>query len=417
MKKINVLSLFDGMSCGRLALDRANIKVKKYYSSEIDKYAIQVADKNNPQDTQYRLGSVVDLKKKDLKKMKIDILIGGSPCQGFSLAGKLQGSATKCGKEVTTLKQYMKLKKEGFEFEGQSYLFWEFVRVWKIVKPKYFFLENVRVTKKWLPMFNKAMGVEPIMINSSLVSAQNRVRFYWTNIPKLKQPKDKGILLKDILEHNTHTKHNLSKLATERIKRHKNKITTCENNPEKSSCIMAGYYKMGGRDQQYLIDSSVKPSVAKNIIKSHSEIIKSDKNFFDMKAESGFQDNKIGLKKSVTLRAGNDSAYVLEKPLKKYMTENFDGVCRLDKGIYNFTNKNKACSLTAGVSHGNKYLIHLGETKQEYTYRKLTPVECARLQTVPDTYCDCVSNSQQYKMLGNGWTIDVISHIFKGLKK
>jgi len=196
---MNVLSLFDGLSGGRIALKRAKINVKTYYSSEIDKYAIQIANKNYPQDSKYRLGDVTKLSKKQLKKLNIDLLIGGSPCQGFSMIGKLQGSSTKNGIEVTTLKQYKKLKKQGFEFDGQSYLFWEFIRILHIVKPKYFMLENVRVTKKWLPMFNTALGCEPIFINSNLVSAQNRPRFYWTNIPMKKMPKNKGILLKDIL--------------------------------------------------------------------------------------------------------------------------------------------------------------------------------------------------------------------------
>jgi DNA (cytosine-5)-methyltransferase 3A len=113
------------------------------------------------------------------------------------MAGKMKGSSTKCGKDVTTLEQYLLLKNDGFLFEGQSYLFWEFVRVWKIVKPKYFMLENVKISRKWLPMFNEAMGVEGILINSNLVSFQNRVRFYWSNIPNITQLEDRKIYLKD----------------------------------------------------------------------------------------------------------------------------------------------------------------------------------------------------------------------------
>ena len=193
---MNVLSLFDGMSCGQLALDRLDIKVDSYFASEVDKYAIQVAKKNYP-NTKH-IGDIRDIDPSTLPK--IDLLIGGSPCQGFSVSGKMKGSSTKSGIDVTSLEQYLQLKEQGFEFDGQSYLFWEYVRIWKAVKPEYFFLENVRVTKKWLPMFNEAMGVEPIMINSALVSAQNRVRYYWTNIPNLCQPNDKGILLQDVLE-------------------------------------------------------------------------------------------------------------------------------------------------------------------------------------------------------------------------
>jgi DNA (cytosine-5)-methyltransferase 3A len=328
-KQYTVLSLFDGLSCGRIALERANIPVKKYYASEIDKYAMKVSADNYPDTVQ--LGSVIDLTEKQLLDLgPIDLLIGGSPCQGFSISGKMNGSSTSCGKEVTTLEQYLILKEMGFEFDGQSYLFWEYVRIWKIVKPKYFFLENVRVTKKWLPMFNEAMKVEPIMINSNLVSAQNRVRFYWTNIPNFSMPTDLHIYLSDILD-PIKDDHEFSAFSTESIR----------------------------------ISKSVKPGVAKNIRRCHSDIVGSDRDFYDMKATSGFQDNKIGLKKSVTLRAGNDCAYVLQQSTS--------------------------------------------------VYRKLTPVECARLQTIPDNYCSSVSKSQQCKMIGNAWTIDIIVHFFKSL--
>ena len=211
-KKITVLSLFDGMSCGQLAFKEAGIKIDKYYASEVDKYAIQVTQHNFPNTIQ--LGDVTKLKVKvkkkcvilitgDGKKYKIKgkiYLIGGSPCQGFSFAGKMKGAATKCNIEITTLEQYLKLKKEGFEFDGQSYLFWEYIRILRTINPEYFFLENVMMVQKWKTMFNEAVGVEPIMINSALVSAQNRKRLYWTNIPNVEQPEDKGTLLKDVLE-------------------------------------------------------------------------------------------------------------------------------------------------------------------------------------------------------------------------
>jgi len=153
---MNVLSLFDGLSGGRIALDRLGIKIDNYYSSEIDKFAIQVSTNNYPDII--RLGSIIDLSEEQLLALpKIDLLIGGSPCQGFSLAGHQKGSSTKEGIDVVSLEQYLDLKEQGFEFNGQSYLFWEYVRVWKIVKPTYFFLENVKITTKWLPMFNNAM--------------------------------------------------------------------------------------------------------------------------------------------------------------------------------------------------------------------------------------------------------------------
>lgn len=204
-QNIIVVSLFDGLSGGRLATDLCNnLNVLRYYSSEVDSYAIQVADYNYPQDTQYRLGDVAQINFEQLlTNIQLDfpgipiLLLGGSPCQGFSMAGRLKGSSTKCGKNVTTYKQYMTLKEMDFEFDGQSYLFWEYIRAMKILNPDYFMLENVKISKKWLPMFNKTMGVEPIVIDSALVSFQHRVRFYWTNIPNIVQPEDNQVYLRD----------------------------------------------------------------------------------------------------------------------------------------------------------------------------------------------------------------------------
>lgn len=171
---MKVLSLFDGISCGRLALERAGIPVEKYYASEIDKYAIQVAQKNYPDTIQ-----IGDCTKIDYKKYtgEIDLLIGGSPCQGFSFAGKQLNFA-----------------------DPRSRLFFEFVRALKEVKPKYFLLENVKMKKEFQDIISQQLGVEPIEINSALVSAQNRKRLYWTNIPNLVLPTDKNIVLKNIVQ-------------------------------------------------------------------------------------------------------------------------------------------------------------------------------------------------------------------------
>lgn len=176
MKPINVLSLFDGISCGQIALERAGIPVNKYYASEIDKHAIKVTQHNYPNTIQ--LGSVTELK--NIEWDDIDLLIGGSPCQSFSRAG------------------------DGSGFDGKSGLFWEYVRVLNEVKPKYFLLENVIMKKEWENIISDALGVKPIEINSNLVSAQNRRRLYWTNIPSVKQPEDKGITLKDIVYDDTY---------------------------------------------------------------------------------------------------------------------------------------------------------------------------------------------------------------------
>ena len=257
---MNVLSLFDGMSCGQQALERAEIKVDNYFASEIDKYAIQVTMANYPETIQ--LGSVIDI---DTSKLpQIDLLIGGSPCQSFSFAGKRKGMSTKDNIEILTLAHYLKLKAEGYEFEGQSYLFWEYIRIMQEVKPKYFFLENVMMGDKWERVISKTLGVNPIEINSASVSAQNRRRLYWTNIGMvaaglfgdpisiIKKPEDKKLLLKDILQDNPNAKYYVSEKLIAKINR-TNNGDKCFTTGDKSLCLAAGYYKQG-RDNQYITE-------------------------------------------------------------------------------------------------------------------------------------------------------------------
>lgn len=209
---MKVLSLFDGMSCGQIALNRLNLRVSEYFASEVDKYAIQVASKNFP-NTKH-VGDVRLLESSDFNG--IDLLIGGSPCQNFSFSGSRAGMTTKENLEVTTLEQYLQLKDEGFEFNGQSYLFWEYVRLLKQVKPKYFILENVNMSSKWKNIITEVLGVEPIKIQSSLVSAQSRTRLYWTNIPNVTQPTDKGLKLGSVVSPSEDFK--LPKHYQERLK-------------------------------------------------------------------------------------------------------------------------------------------------------------------------------------------------------
>lgn len=193
---MNVLSLFDGIACGRLALQRANINVDTYYASEIEKSSIKVALTNFPDIIE--VGDVRNLNAKDFKN--IDLMIWGSPCQNFSMAGKRQGMTTKDKITIDTLDKYLYYKQQNYSFEGQSYLFWEAIRLLKEIKPKYFLMENVNMADKWKDIITKELNIQPIEINSNLVSAQNRIRLYWTNIPNVSVPQDKNIELKDILE-------------------------------------------------------------------------------------------------------------------------------------------------------------------------------------------------------------------------
>lgn len=273
---MNILSLFDGMSCGQIALNKNGIKYDKYFASEIDKYAIEVTQKNYPNTIQ--LGSVTELKTETLPP--IDLLLGGSPCQSFSVAGNGKG------------------------FDGKSGLFWEYVRILKETKPKYFLLENVVMKKEWQDIITEALGVKPIKINSKLLSAQNRPRLYWTNIPNVTEPTDQSIFMKDILEDDADIKYKLSDAKINRIlSTARGKGFFYDKTHEKCGTLISGYYKQP-----------------------------------------------------------TDGVYI-------------------DVGFK----------------------------------RRLTPTECEKLQTVPLNYTDCVSDSQRYKMIGNGWTVNIIAHILKNL--
>ena len=190
----NVLSVFDGISGLRLALKRNGIKINNYYASEIEESAIAITQARFPDTIQ--LG---DIRNVPLDLKNIWLISAGSPCQDLSMMGKRSGMKTAKGEDITSLEQYLRLKEKGHKFAGQSYLFWEFIRLVRHYKPKYFFLENVGRNNKWMYIISKELKVLPMVINSSLVSAQNRKRYYWTNIPDVTIPKDKKIFLSHVI--------------------------------------------------------------------------------------------------------------------------------------------------------------------------------------------------------------------------
>jgi site-specific DNA-cytosine methylase len=400
---MNVLSLFDGMSCGQQALERAGIKVDNYYASEIDKHAISITQKNYPGTIQ--LGSVVNVDINNLEK--IDLLIGGSPCQSFSFAGKRKGMSTKDEIEILSLDQYIELKEQNFEFEGQSYLFWEYMRILTDIRKTNpnvkFLLENVMMGEKWEKVLSKAIGVNPIEINSALVSAQNRRRLYWTNIGMIPsgffgdlesiivQPNDQGILLKDILESEVDEKYFLSEKLISSFQiheqRHKEKGTGFFWKPTegdvKGNCLRA--------------NGALAPT--DNII-IHNLMPRSSTTG---KGGTGHLSRNDG--KTYCLDTGNTNAVELREVRQLNASKESGGVQPYQQNrIYHLD------GITPALC-ANKSDLIINTSR----IRRLTPTECERLQTVKDGYTDGVSDTQRYRMLGNGWTVEVIAHIFNYL--
>lgn len=430
-REFNVLSLFDGMSCGRIALDRAGIEYDNYYASEIDKYAIQIAQKNYPDTIQ--LGDVVDL---TTNLPGIGLLIGGSPCQGFSKSGS----------------------KLNFK-DSRSALFFEFVRILRELKPKYFLLENVKMKKEWQDVITKYLGVSPIEINSSLVSAQNRKRLYWTNIPYSQDPTDKGIMLQDILE-NDATEPMLSNIyggfGEKKPRVHYGKSVTLRTpaggghipsvaiatdemtNKGKAHPLTATYYKTGHSEHQvqHCIDKKQRTMVAVHM-KEQVKVRKHEVHIHNLQTCLLYYYKKkntpikeialdLGVKKTKAehwFRKLGSKYFAIPDPdiwldLKDYLGIETD---EFDKPIMEFEIRDGKFDMADRV-YDPKYkaptMVASSVTKildDNVSYRKLTPLECERLQTVPEGYTEGVSNTQRYKMLGNGWTIDVIAHLFKGI--
>lgn len=349
---MNVLSLFDGMSCGQIALTELGCFPDKYYASEVDKFAMQQTTHVFPDTIQLGDVTKVDVSKLD----KIDLLIGESPCQSFSFAGKQVGMVTTNKVDITDLQTYLDLKEMGFEFEGQSYLFWEYMRILTDIR-KYnpnvkFLLENVVMSKKGEAVLTAAIGVEPVKINSNLVSAQNRKRLYWTNIAEIPQPIDQGIFIRDILEDEVDEKYYISDKAVQWM------INHARMNAEKGNGFGARIVSPGGKANTLL--------------------------------QRRYKDGK-----DILIIAASRGRVCEDGVTRQHLEPRKDG---------------KSNCLTT-VQKENLLI------ENRSTLRRLTPRECARLQTVPDWYKWVVSDTQIYRMCGNGWTVKVIEHILSHLFK
>lgn len=443
---MNVLSLFDGMSCGQIALKELGVTPSLYYASEIDKHAIAQTQLNFPNTIQ--LGSVTEV---DVSKLeRIDLLVGGSPCQSFSFAGKRKGMSTKCDIEITKLEQYLEFKQQGFEFEGQSYLFWEYMRVLTDIK-KYnpdvrFLLENVEMGSKWESILSEAIGIFGVHINSALVSAQNRKRIYWTNIRVRKvgmfgelysdipQPEDRGILLKDILDEDVEDKYYLSDITLKKFSNWKSSSNPLDKNfngNEKISCVLTrgdGELHSGMKSISTNKDNLVKQ--VNPCIESGGKQPYQQNRIYDIggispalcanKADLLITDNYIqwdgfGFDQDNRAYYENGKSGTLDvKALRQKVLLTLGGDYRSDEG-FRWRENGKTPTLTRGTENsGTQYnsLAKIGDK-----IRRLTPTECSRLQTIPDWYKWNCSDTQQYRMLGNGWTVEVIKHIFSFLPK
>ena len=375
---MNVLSLFDGMSCGQIALNKAGIKYDAYFASEVDKYAIKVAQANYPNTIQ--IGDVTKVDHTRLPFGGIDLLMGGSPCQGFSFAGK----------------------QLNFD-DPRSKLFFEFIRLRDELKPKYVLLENVRMKKESENVITKYMGFSPQAMNSADVSAQNRHRLYWfgylnesleyEQIP-ISPIKDKGIVIKDILE-DLPFEDIPNYLNNTWCGRRRGDLVKSVDDP-KAHCLTASMWK--GQIPTF-VKKPVQVGVADNI--KGYDIIKrvyspNGKSPTLTTMQGGHRQPKVAIGRIVNRRLDENGVRKdnqLELPFTKQLE-----VSSVDKSN---------CLTTV---QKDNVVVH------KELYRKLTPIECERLQTVPDNYTNHVSKTQRYKMLGNGWTVDMIAHIFKGIK-
>lgn len=362
----NILSLFDGLSCCQLALQKANISYDNYYASEIDKYAIKVTQSNFPNTIQ--LGDVTkvsyDYDRKILKTENgefevdnIDLVAGGSPCQGFSFAGK----------------------QLNFD-DPRSKLFFDFVRILKEVKPKYFLLENVVMKKEYENVITEMLGVEPILINSSLLTAQNRKRLYFSNIPNIQQPKDAGITWGDVRERGVdsecyyYTEAAMQWLAN--VSQKKNKVLTVHQDSDKMQMLEASHSKKYSNQRFFgIVD-----------LPSDQQVVGAMRGRYLVNGSR--QDGKM---KTAGLT-------------RQYIEFRYDG-------------KTNALTTVAKDNVVVPFTLPNRIPVEDFFFRYITPLECERLQGIDiSNYTGMISNTQRYKALGNGWSIPVIEHIFNHME-
>jgi DNA (cytosine-5)-methyltransferase 3A len=354
---MNVVSYFDGGSCGQIALDRLGVKVDNYFAYEIKPHAIKLTQTNYPNTIQ--MGSVVGA---DLSKLpKTDLLIGGSPCQSFSIAGSRTG------------------------FNGKSGLFWEFVKAKETLKPKYFFLENVKMKKEWEQVITNALGVEPVFINSKIFTAQNRPRLYWTNIPFDNDILDKNIYLKDIV--NLETKRPL-KDGIDRIK-----IVEKVN---------VRKYDVDIESLKTLLKSSKNKT-----IREIASILKVKKTTVDhwFRGDKCFSipepDIWFDLKKCLSITETK-----FDEPICTFIEK--DNVFDMSNRVYRINGK--APTLTAS----NKKVRVMDDESNVFL---LNSTHFEKLQTMPIGYTNCLTENQAMNIIGDGWTVEVVEYFFKGMSK
>ena len=338
---MNVLSLFDGISCGRVALERAGVEVGTYYSSEIEKHPIAITQHNYPDTVQ--LGDVTQWREWGIDWSTIDLIQGGSPCQGFSQAGK----------------------QLNFD-DPRSKLFFEFVDILNHVRKHNpdvkFLLENVRMKKEYSDIITEYMGVQPVMIDSALLSAQRRKRLYWTNICDIEQPDDQGILLQSIL--------------------------LDEDDVDEKYYMSENWLKWWDKNFQYQLQ------------KQYSSLNADKAITMTARQYANWNGNFVFVLDKMLVKEGTKKGYTIIE----------NGECVDLRFIRSKTRKgrrmkDKSNCLTVTTHDVCRF--------KDGRIRRLTPVECERLQTLPDNYTEAVADGKRYESIGNGWTVDVIAHIYQ----